>query len=147
MSEHTKGRLVAYDLILRGDPDGPTDESQVASAMIPGDARRLAACWNAFENVRTELIELITMQAACDAMEKLPATQSELNAARALIQQQDALLGRKACATKECRELLAARALLREVSVATIGEMQRLMPTIRNYFDACDTLEGAPNAG
>lgn len=68
-----------------------------------------------------------------------------LRASEALTQQQDALLGNKACATKECRELLAARALLREVyeeGNLDIGDQvsKELDNRIISYLDACDTL-------
>lgn len=184
MSEHTKGRLaILGDRLIPeahvgrkigNSTNKAQDKAEFAHdvAIVRGkyqdneaNARRLAACWNAFENVRTDLVEMTVgsgaMQAAADAMEKLPAVQAELTAARALIQQQDAMLGKKACATKECAELLAARALLREV-VNDDDEMQAdarllglgrradippdpewLVERIRSYLDACDTLEGA----
>lgn len=160
MSEHTKGRLEAFtqesfsgwyalrdqDHFEVGSGDGGFDE---------GDARRLAACWNAFENVRTELVEAMigtgAMQSASDSMSALPAVQSELSAARAqnekltaMVQEQDRMLGNKACATKECRELMAARALLREViekdDAGWIVLPADFEEKIRNYLDACDTL-------
>lgn len=116
MSEHTKGRLEAYDLILRGDPDGPTDESQVAAAMTPEDARRLAACWNRL----------------------LPFSTEEIEKGIDLVQMRF--------------DLVAARALLREVKSLGLTpkmwakESATLESRIASYLDACDTLEGKPNA-
>lgn len=55
--QHTAGRLVAYGLVLRGHPDDPGDESQVAAATTEWEARRLAACWNACEGLTTEALE------------------------------------------------------------------------------------------
>lgn len=53
------------------------------------DMQRAVACWNAFDGVRIEMVEAIAgtgaMQSACNAMSKLPAAQSDLAAARALL--------------------------------------------------------------
>lgn len=130
MSEHTKGRLKAVvdDLMLEkgryrmvhgvtacGSSKGMLDEREVKLA----NARRLAACWNAFENVRTELVELITMQVACDSMEKLPAVQSELAAARALL-----------------REVVESNWTLDPL------DAREKHAKAQSYLDACDTPEG-----
>lgn len=169
MSEHTKGPVEFRGGETLAVVETPGGRESRPVAHCGGDnalanARRLSAFWNAFENVRTELVEAMigtgAMQAASEAMSALPAAQSELAAARAqnekllaMVQEQDRMLGHKACATKECRELLAARALLREVLKAdddAIAELSALgLPPdgtfaltdrIRNYLDACDTL-------
>lgn len=142
MSEHTKGRLaVNYDWLVPEDhadrpigssTDKKYDREHYAHSVAfahskyhdqAANARRLAACWNAFENVRTDLVELITMQTAADAMEKLPAVQSELNAARSLL-----------------REVY-------EEGNLDIGDQvsKELDNRIHSYLDACDK-PGAPDA-
>lgn len=124
MSEHTKGRLVVDGALLRAENDYVVVNKSSRPRLWEGDLRRLAACWNAFENVRTELVELITMQAACDSMEKLPAVQSELDAARALLREM-----------VECNWTLDPFGAIKKHKQA------------KDYLDACDPLEGAPNAG
>lgn len=136
MSEHTKGRLEAFTqesfwgwYALRdqedrevGSGDGGFDEA---------DARRLAACWNVFENVRTEMVEALVgigaMGVAADAVRRLPAMESELNAARALL-----------------REVLGVHDYAQASVAAQNGEYCRddveLGERIRNYLDACDVL-------
>lgn len=126
MSEHTEGRIEAFTeesfsgwfALRQITDDGLNHEiGSGDGGLFELDARRLAACWNAFENVRTDLVELITMQASADAMEKLPAVQSELNAARALL-----------------REVLGD-GYLSETKTHRIA----------SYLDACDK-PGAPDA-
>lgn len=76
------------------------------------------------------------------------ALRAELAAARAqnekllaMVQEQDRMLGHKACATKECRELLAARALLSEVlEVVSQEEYGEPVRRAQDWLDACDTL-------
>lgn len=165
MSEHTKGRLTVKecsdgfelkddsgnDILVGGNSgyDGAYVESEA-------NARRLAACWNACEGLSQDHFDgdwtaKGLSKYAKSLEEKSAALEKELAAARALIQQQDALLGNKACATKECRELLAARELLREVLSHDEKVMRQRglglaqpehLNRIRSYLDACDTLEG-----
>jgi len=128
MSEHTKGRLEAFTQESFSGWYALCDQNhfEVGSGdggFYKADARRLAACWNAFENVRTDLVELIIMQAAADAMEKLPAVQSELTAARALLRE-------------------AAEAIDEFMS-----QGHEISGRIFSYLDACDTLEGSRDAG
>lgn len=107
VSAHTPGRLVADGLVIRGCPD-TTDESQVAAAFSPDDARRLVACWNACEGFETASLENILMLG-------------------------DTMHSRFAALKAECdqahRELDAARALLVEV-IADAG--------IASHIDACN---------
>jgi hypothetical protein len=133
MSEHTKGRLHQCshsDKRLRDESGAwvaATDTVRRSESECTANSRRLAACWNAFENVSTEMVEATvgtsTMQAACDAMARLPAAQAEL---------------------------AAARALLREVIKQDEDDLVVLQAEFSNrvisYLDACDTLEGRPNA-
>lgn len=44
-------RIEAYGTVLRGDET--TSEDQVAVAVSPAVAKRLAACWNACEGLST----------------------------------------------------------------------------------------------
>lgn len=123
MSEHTKGRLEAFTeesfsgwYALRdqghfevGSGDGGFDEA---------DARRLAACWNAFDRMDTDIIEL-------------------LGSVSDIIRSSNEQLVRNA------KEIVAARALLCE-ALETFDdnpdEDHEIADRIRNYLDACDTL-------
>lgn len=110
MSEHTKGRLAVKgewiipeahaDRMIGSSTNKADDKSNYAHtvAIVRGkyqddkaNARRLAACWNAFDGVRTEFIEAMAgtgaMRAASDSMSALPAAQAELSAARALLRE------------------------------------------------------------
>lgn len=142
MSEHTQGRIKAIRWVdglsaLRPEESsgryfgGAPVVDLVGGLMTDGNARRLTAAWNAFEGVRTEFIESMAgtgaMQAAGDSMSALPAAQAELNAARALLREvMDAVDSR----AKEYKD--------RGLEVAEVPEIAR----VRNYLDACDTLEG-----
>lgn len=142
MSEHTKGRLEAFtqesfsgwyalrdqDHFEVGSGDGGFDEA---------DARRLAACWNAFTDPAhtTEMIEKL-----CEH--------------RVLGKGGVSSLANKNISLE--KELAAARALLREVSDLGLyiepngrmsNECEELTSKIYDYLDACNTPEGAPNAG
>lgn len=119
--QHTPGRLVAYGLVLRGDPDGVTDESQVAGATTPEDALRLAACWNYFENVETKDVEQIVADGG--AMYVMAEIRRSIATVDALHEEFRSML----------QELAAARALLGEVR-AEIGP--GLMERIRSYLEA-----------
>lgn len=154
MSGHTKGRLVViehYDgvkqsanendqiaLVIDGDMgntvvwagNGDTYYNSCGYLELP-DARRLAACWNACIGFETESLENVLMLG-------------------------DTMHSRFAALKTECdqahRELDAARALLREVyeeGNLDMGDQvsKELDNRISSYIDACDTLEGAPNAG
>lgn len=167
MSEHTKGQVkyrgcetLAVVETLGGREADPIAHCGGPNAL--GNAQRISACLNACEEIPTEDLEtgakLWEICAKSNGYQvQLAAANSELTAARALIQQQDSLLGKKACATKECAELLAARALLREVLAFGLYEQGatddmdpegvELTARARSYLDACDTLEGKPNAG
>lgn len=130
MSEHTKGRLehvkdgehipvhggATYSLVVSPVSDRML---RIAAGANEHDARRLAACWNVFENVRTEMVEALAgigaMGVAADAVRRLPAMESELK---------------------------AARALLREVveRLDHSQSMPEFQSRIASYLDACDTL-------
>jgi hypothetical protein len=69
-------------------------------------------------------------------------SEKELAAARARIAelefniaQYDTQLGKRPCKNSRCNELNAARALLQEVSTATIGELQSTIPRIRSFLE------------
>lgn len=66
MSGHSeKGKLVAYGLCIRGDEE--TSEDLVAEATnSEEDARRLVACWNAFQGVSTDRIEALSEKPLLD---------------------------------------------------------------------------------
>ncbi len=62
--QHTQGLLQVRISVILGDawlmPAGANAENrirEVALANNPADARRLAACWNAFDGISTEFIE------------------------------------------------------------------------------------------
>lgn len=154
MSEHTKGRIEAFtqesfsgwyalrdaDHFEVGSGDGGFEED---------DARRLAACWNACEGLDTAQLEALPEPFAGLALGDLMAVRKELATARAqnekllaMVQEQDRMLGNKACATKECRELLAARALLCEAIewVELEHGGKEFASKLQNWLDACDTL-------
>lgn len=131
MSEHTKGRLEAFTqesfsgwYALRDQDDFEVGSGD--GGFNEADARRLAACWNVFENVRTEMVEALVgigaMEVAADAVRRLPAMESELNAARALLRE---VLGIHDAATCHDHD---------GVFVDEFAER------IRSYLDACDTL-------
>ena len=95
--QHTQGRLHQCshsDKRLRdgkGEWVADTDTALRSQDECSANARRLAACWNAFDNVRTDLIEHVgttdSMEQACNALEQLPAALAQLAAARALLQE------------------------------------------------------------
>lgn len=155
MSEHTKGRLHQCshsDKRLRDESGAwvaDTDTLRRSESECSANARRLNACWNNAEGMSTKEIE--QGMPLAKIRDKINEQARELSAARALIQQQDALLGQKACATKECRELLDARALLRElIKQEEDGDVvlhAKFSNRVISHLDACDTLEGKPNAG
>lgn len=140
MSEHTKGRLEAFtqesfsgwyalrdqDHFEVGSGDGGFDEA---------DARRLAACWNAFDApcMTTPMIEALVKIGGVDALSDQAAA---------------AMKARDAAQS----ELAAARALLREVyeeGNLDIGDQvsKELDNRIISYLDACDTLGGNSEVG
>lgn len=136
MSEHTQGRLKSIGNNLHQE----TGRFKMANAITAcgaggnimqdvhasiANARRLAAAWNAFEGVTTfEINELLT---------------GELGGFKAFaVQKYELIEGLE-------KKLNAAHALLREVSdkVALHGLNSYEWATrIREYLDACDTLEG-----
>ena len=157
MSEHAQGRIKAIRWVdglsaLRPEESngryfgGAPVIDLIGGSMTEANARRLAAAWNACENMTTEAIEAL---AGIGSLGDLKA--SELHAANAriakleaLVAERDAMLGRRPCQNSRCMELNAARALLREVledenkSILHYKVRQRVC----SYLDACDTLEG-----
>lgn len=146
MSEHTKGRLaVKSDWLIPADQtDRPIggavnkerDRNHYANIVATvsdkyhdqaANARRLAACWNKCEGLETADLE--TGLSLVDICAKSNGYQVRLADAQ--------------------KELAAARALLREVlNDPDRDELSRhLTRRIESYLDACDTLEGKPNAG
>lgn len=139
MSDHTKGQMATIEhswsdtglyvdgnkIALISIESEATEENQdqleqVASA----NARRLAACWNMFHDIETEVIEI--MPAFVEFQQSYEQTLHET-----------------LC------ELAAARALLREVSdfglyIEPNGRMsnegEELTSKIYDHLDACDTL-------
>lgn len=76
MSEHTKGRLSVDGALLRAENNNVVVNSSSRPRLWEGDLRRLAACWNALENLSTDQIEASTA-----------SRDEELNAARALLRE------------------------------------------------------------
>lgn len=148
MSEHTKGRLVSHpdfpgyiipadqsERPIGGAVDAGTDRNYYANIVATvsvkyhdyvENARRLAAAWNVCEGIDTESLE--TGATLADICERYNGYQQELNAARALL-----------------REVLKADddaiAELSALGLPPDGAFA-LTDRIRNYLDACDTLEG-----
>lgn len=120
MSEHTKGRLSVEYQNFEYHLE-TEDEATFAKGLSGANARRLAACWNALEYLSTDQIEAATA-----------SRDHELNVARALLREVRLLIDENA---EECN----ARGLK--------AYEHPIHDHIRNYLDACDTLEGAPNAG
>lgn len=139
---HTPGRLVVAGTRLReASKDAGID--CIATMQVSNqpnwdaDARRLAACWNAFDGAETEAIENLAdsggvVEAANGAVKvitRLAAARTELAAARALLREvldgTEAFVSALECNDPFDGEAWAARA--------------------RSYLDACDTLGGGSN--
>lgn len=122
MSEHTKGRLTSESNGSAYQRDLNTADGRTVATAGPGNARRLAAAWNACEGMETDDIEEL---AACQGVMMLTVY-----------------------ADDKLNELNAARALLRE-AVDTIEEFpdedHEIADRIKVYLDACDK-PGAPDA-
>lgn len=145
MSEHTQGKLIAkYEwLVPEAHQDRPIGNSsnpihdrdnyaQVV-AQVRGryhdqdaNARRIAAAWNMFIDIDTDVIEImptfIEFQQANE--QTLHETLCELNAARALL-----------------REVLEVHDAASSYDLQGIF-VDEFASKIRAHLDACDTLEG-----
>lgn len=152
MSEHTQGRLVVLNSFLvpvahadrklggSSDPKRDHDEYAHYIADVKGkrdyhnyeaNARRLSAAWNAFDGHSTEIIE------RCRVTEITSQSFSSVGSAKAV----------EVCTIPEVSELNAALALLRDVLAEcdeSDGMTRRALcySRIKEYLDACDTLEG-----
>lgn len=157
MSGHTQGRLVVLNSFLvpvahadrklggSSDPKRDHDEYAHYIADVKGkrdyhdhnaNARRLAAAWNACEDMPTDDIEelaacrgVMVLTVYADEMrENLDKANARIAKLDALVAERDAMLGKRPCQNSRCNELNAARALLREV-IADAG--------IVTHIDAC----------
>jgi len=175
MSEHTKGRLVVKDFECRAFLLTEADDD-IAFDILKPNARRLAACWNALEKIDQKTLDMgwtgIGCMEAAHKHEERAATFAkdieilakklvDMNFTRVEMEKQhtNLLLAFHSASS----EITAARALLREqlkhddeavADMKALGLDHRLpadaldlSARIRSYLDACDTLEGAPNAG
>lgn len=153
MSEHTKGRLVVKgewlipsahdDRMIGGSTRKAEDKSCYAHnvAIVRGkyqddkaNARRLAACWNAFDApcMTTPMIEALVNIGGVDTLSETAAhLTKELTAARALLREVRGLIDEN---IQECD------------SRGLKSYEHPIHDRIRSYLDACDTLEGKPNA-
>lgn len=164
MSEHTQGRIKAIRWV-----DGLSalqlEESSgryfggvpvvdlIGGSITDANARRLAAAWNACENIGTESLETgATLAEICERSNgyvvELNAANTRIASLESQLAERDAWLGQRPCRSNRCSELNAARALLREVIAENdSGHPLRnisdgLADSIRAHIDACDTLEG-----
>lgn len=130
MSEHTEGRVVVHQSGARAFLLNEKDDD-VAFDISKEDARRLAACWNMFFDIDTDVIEImptfIEFQQANE--QTLHEALSELNAARALLRE-----------VLESDDEAISDAQMAGIPFPT--EITVLTDRIRSYLDACDTLEG-----
>jgi hypothetical protein len=87
MSAHTEGRIEAHGTLVAFS--GKTSWIDIGGPSAEADARRLAACWNAFEGVETVAVEGFCANGGVPRLiaygATVPALQVELAAARALL--------------------------------------------------------------
>lgn len=118
MSEHTKGQVKyrGCETLAVVETLGGREAEPIAHCGGPnalGNARRLAACWNACEGLETDQLEALPEPFAGLALGELMAVR---------------------------KELAAARALLREVMDEGGTVCLRLDDKVLNYLGACDTI-------
>lgn len=163
MSEHTEGKIEAFTeesfsgwfALRQITDDGLNHEiGSGDGGLFEPDARRLAACWNTMDGLRTQDIEqwnakeygrLVTEWA--NGKEKLASANERIAKLEALVAERDAMLGKRPCQNSRCNELNAARALMREIyqdGNMDMGDQvsKELDARLGSYLDACDTLEG-----
>lgn len=116
MSEHYEGKLICVDAGDQTEFDLDTEDGWTIATAGRGNARRIAAAWNAVEGSKTEVLEAL----GADFVKPLID----------LIDDKERL----------SKELNAARALLREVLDGRSSDY--MDKKIRSHLDACDTLEG-----
>ena len=117
MSEYYEGKLICVDAGDETEFDLDTSDGGTIASCFRGNARRIAAAWNACEGMPTDDIEEL---AACQGVMTLTVYADDMLA-----------------------ELNAAHALLREVINMHAGEIAfQLEKRIGTHLDACDTLEG-----
>lgn len=112
MSEYYEGKLICVDAGDETEFDLDTSDGGTIASCFRGNARRIAAAWNACEGMPTDDIEEL---AACQGVMTLTVYADDMLA-----------------------ELNAAHALLREIIDAGGTVSIKLDDKVHSYLDACD---------